>query len=364
MKQTLAIALAAVLALSLTLSACNNQTKPGGTSSPPTGGASTSTPGTGGNSGGGNANTSAYPVAGTVGNFYIGGSPGSGGDLNMRTLIRYLEPIMGITLVPQMVDGSRTIYHAVKNAVDAPADGYTFAYQLYPHCVIERYNPNTKDNCFTFDDYYTLCNLVTDSAIIAVRADDPRFADVNNLADLVKYITDNNSHLLISACSVGGDDDITCHKIMLAIPEIANSLTIINGEAVSDGLTSLLGGTLDIFTGNVGDVGTLVEDGSMKVLSVFAEERSSFLPDVATAKECGYDIIANTSRGVVVNKDTDPAILEKIQGYVEQVVNDPAFIEDMKGQGYEVDYLNPTEYRAFLDDEYETLKEVAVSYGW
>ena len=90
----------------------------------------------------------------------------------------------------------------------------------------------------------------------------------------------------------------------------------------------------------------------------------SVLPDVATAKECGYDIIANTSRGVVVNKNTDPAILEKIQGYIEQVVNDPAFLEDMKGQGYEVDYLNPTEYRAFLDHEYETLKEVAASYGW
>ena len=363
MKRTLAIALAAVLALSLTLTSCNNQTKPGATSTP-SGGASTSTPGTGGNSGGGNAGASTYPAAGTVGNFYIGGSPGSGGDLNMRTLIRYLEPAMGITLVPQMVDGSRTIYHAVKNAVDAPADGYTFAYQLYPSCVVERYNPNTKDNCFTFDDYYTLCNLVTDSAIIGVRADDPRFANVNNLADLVNYITANNSHLLISACSVGGDDDIACHKIMLAIPEIANNLTIINGEGVSDGLTSLLGGTLDIFTGNVGDVGTLVEDGSMKVLCVFAEERSSFLPDVATAKECGYDIIANTSRGVVVNKNIDPAILEKIQGYIEQVVNDPTFIEDMKGQGYEVDYLNPTEYKAFLESEYEAFPEIAAGYGW
>ena len=353
MKKTLALALA--LAMMLTLPACSKNS--GNSDTPSTSGA-VSTPS------GNTASVDTYPKAGTVANFYIGGSPGSGGDLNMRTLIRYLEPEMGITIVPQPVDGSRTIYHAVKNMVDSPADGYTFAYQLYPSCVVERYNPNTKDNCFTFDDYYTLCNLVTDSAIIAVRADDSRFADVNNIKDLHDYLVSSGDHLLISACSVGGDDDVTCHKIMLGIPDIADQLTIVNGDKVSDGLTSLLGGTLDIFTGNVGDVGSLVAEGKVKVLCVFATNRSSFFPDVATAQECGYDIIMNTSRGVVVHKDTDPAILAKITEYVEKIVNDPTFIEDMANQGYEVDYLNPTEYKDFLEAQYKEFAEIAKDYGW
>lgn len=305
-----------------------------------------------------------YPKAGTVGTFYIGGSVGAGGDLNMRTLIRYLEPEMGITLVPQNVTGSRTIYNAVKNMLKEPADGYTFAYLLYPSCISEQYNPDTKEGAYTFDDYYTLCNLVTDSALIAVRADDERFADVNDLSELVAYMKESGDSLLISACSISGDDDITVHKIMLGIPEIADQLVIINGEGVSDGITSLLGGTLDIFTGNVGDVGTLLEDGEIKVISVFADERSVFLPDVPTAKECGYDIINSSSRGVVVHKDTPREILDKIQGYVETVVEDPEFIEDMKGQGYELNYLNPEEYRAWLQEEYDIFAEIAKDYGW
>ena len=309
-------------------------------------------------------NSGDYPKAGTVGTFYIGGSVGAGGDLNMRTLIRYLEPKMGITLVPQNVTGSRTIYNAVKNMLKEPADGYTFAYLLYPHCVTEQYNPDTKESAYTFDDYYTLCNLVTDSAVIAVRADDERFKDVNDLSGLVDYLKNTGDHLLISSCSIAGDDDITDHKIMLKIPEIADQLTIINGESVSDGITSLLGGTLDIFTGNVGDVGTLLEDGEIKVLCVFAEERSKFLPDVPTAKECGYDIISSTSRGVVVNKDIAPENLETIQSYIEAVVEDPEFLKDMETQGFEVDYKKPEDYKAWLQSEYDVFGEIAEEYGW
>lgn len=256
------------------------------------------------------------------------------------------------------------IYNAVKNMNKEPANGYTYAYLLYPHCISEQYNPATKDNMFSIEDYYPLCNLVTDSALIAVRADDPRFADVNDLADLVEYMETSGENLLISACSIAGDDDITVHKLMLGVPEIADQLTIVNGDAVSDAVTSLLGGTLDIFTGNVGDVGTLVEDGEIKVISVFAEERSEFLPDVPTAKECGYDIINRTSRGVVVHKNTSPEICKKLQEYVETAVEDPAFLADMKEQGFEVDYMNPEEYKAWLQKEYDDFGPIAADYGW
>lgn len=351
MKKMLTLALATLLSLSL--AACSSA--PGSSPDAPSGSAPASTA---------VVSNAGYPKAGTVGKFYIGGSVGAGGDMNMRTLIRYLEPEMGITLVPENVTGNRTIYNAVKNCTKDPADGYTFAYLLYPHAVSEIYNPSTKDNCLFIDDYYALCNLVSDSALIAVRADDPRFADVNDLAGLVEYMKTSGETMLISACSVAGDDDIAVHKIMLAIPEIADQLMIINGEAVSDGITSLLNGSLDIFTGNVGDVGTLVADGDMKVLSVFAEERSVFLPDVATAKECGYNIVASTSRGVVIHKDTDPAVIEAIEGYVEKVVNDPAFIEDMKTQGFEVNYLNHEEYENWLEQERELFPQIAASYGW
>ncbi len=308
--------------------------------------------------------TAKFPKSGKIATFFIGGSVGAGGDLNMRTLIRYLEPKMGITIVPQNVTGSRTIYNAVKNMEKEPADGYTYAYLLYPHCIAELFNPATKDNMYAIDDYYPLCNLVTDSALIAVRADDPRFENVNDLKGLVEYMKESGDKLLISACSIGGDDDITVHKIMMAVPEIADQLTIVNGDAVSDAVTSLLGGTLDIFTGNVGDVGTLVEDGDFKVLSVFAPERSQFLPDVPTALESGYDIINSTSRGVVLHKDTPEDIRRKMQEYIESVVNEPEFLEDMKSQGFEVDYKNPEEYKEWLQNEYDQFSEIAKSYGW
>lgn len=305
-----------------------------------------------------------YPVKGTIGTFFIGGSVGAGGDMNMRTLIKFLEPKMGIKLVPQNVSGSRTIYNAVKLMNREPADGYTFAYQLYPHCIAEQYNPATKNNMYTIDDYYTLCNLVSDPAVIAVNAKDTRFDGVKNFADFVKFVKNSGKTYLISSCSIGGDDDITDHKIMMGAPEIARQLMIVNGESVSDGITSLLGGTLDIFTGNVGDVGTLLADGEIRVLCVFADKRSPLLPDVPTAKECGYDITNSTSRGVVIHKDTPKEICDKIQNYIEQVVNDKAFLDEMNKQGFVVDYKNPADYKAWLQKEYTNFEGIAKAYGW
>jgi tripartite-type tricarboxylate transporter receptor subunit TctC len=305
-----------------------------------------------------------YPKAGTIANFFIGGSIGAGGDMNMRTLIRYLEPVMGITIVPNNVAGSRTIYNSFREMMRQPAEGYTFAYNLVPSYVTEIYNPEIN-GYLTNEDFYTLCNLVTDPAIIAVRADDERFADINDFSQFVDYLkADPSRNLLISACSVSGDDDITVRKIMNTVPEIMTQLTIVNGEAVADGLTSLLGGHLDVFTGNVGDVTSLVADGKMKVIAVFHTKRSVFFPDIQTAAETGYPIYNSSSRGIVMHKDTDPAILKKIEEYITKIVNDPVFIGDMRKQGYELYYLTHDEYDKFLADECRTFEKIMYMYDW
>ncbi|MBV1757641.1 MAG: hypothetical protein KMY55_07330 [Dethiosulfatibacter sp.] len=305
-----------------------------------------------------------YPKKGTTANFYIGGSIAAGGDLNMRTLIRYLQPEMGITIVPNNLTGSRTIYNSGREVMRNPPDGYSFSYVLYPNFITEIYNPSIE-TFSTTDDLYMLCNLVTDASVIAVRSDDKRFESINDFADFVEYLKNNtNENLLISAASVAGDDDITIRKIKHSVPEIADQLTIVNGEGPAEGLTSLLGKHLDVFTGNVGDITSLVADKKVKVITVFHTKRSLFLPDVKTAEESGYKIYNSSSRGVAIHKDTDPEIIKRIEDYVTKVVNDPVFIDDMARQGYELDYLPHDQYVEFLQKEAKNFEEIMYMYKW
>lgn len=293
--------------------------------------------------------------------FIISGSSGSGNDLNMRTMIQYLEPLMGVSIVPINVTGGMVIGQT--QMLQAPADGYTLNNTQTP-TLFNYYNPDSK-NVRKAEDFYVLCNLVSDAALLAVRADDARFADVNNLKDLVEWLKANPSEmLLVTAGAVGGDDQVTSLLLQKAAPEIAEQIIPVNGSGVSESKASFLGGHCDVYAGNVGDVTSWVDSGEVKILAVMDTERSIFLPDVPTATELGFPITNYSCRQIVMHPDTDPAILEKMTGYIEQVVNDPAFIAEMTANWYNIDYRNHDDAVAFIAEQDAVYASVIDLLGW
>jgi tripartite-type tricarboxylate transporter receptor subunit TctC len=95
------------------------------------------------------------------------------------------------------------------------------------------------------------------------------------------------------------------------------------------------------------------EAGKLHVLAVLSAERLPVLPEVATAKEQGYDVESVLWRGVAAPKGTPKEAITRLEGAIKNVVNSAAFQERCKKLGFELAFLPAKEFDEFIarDDQ-------------
>ena len=113
---------------------------------------------------------------------------------------------------------------------------------------------------------------------------------------------------------------------------------------------------MDVLVANVSDVNDLAKQGKARVLGVMSAERAPSLPDVATFKESGYDLIAGTARGYSAPAGLPDAVAKKLEAALEKAIQDPAVVQKMKDLGLETSYLNGSDYEKFWAGQEEDFK--------
>ena len=105
---------------------------------------------------------------------------GNGTDVTARILAQYAEKYVGQTIVIENVDGWSQI------AAAAP-DGMTIGFMNLPN-----FNSSIVKGLGTYTtaDFAAICNHVTETSLVLVRADDERFNDID---DLVAYAKENQT---------------------------------------------------------------------------------------------------------------------------------------------------------------------------
>jgi tripartite-type tricarboxylate transporter receptor subunit TctC len=76
-----------------------------------------------------------------------------------------------------------------------------------------------------------------------------------------------------------------------------------------------------------------LKTGAMRALATFGEARDPLLPDVATAKEQGFPVIATPWTGLAAPRDTPPAVLARLRQAFEATLKDPDFVAGMDKLG-------------------------------
>ena len=275
--------------------------------------------------------------------YICSGSAGGGLDLCARFIAPYIEsylPGNGTVTVENVTGGSN--WNAYNRLIGSTPDGYTICTLATPQFT--NYLNKAMQIPYTMDDYAPLANCVTDWCCFSVRADDDRFANVNDLNDLAEYLKENaNTEYLVSLTYGGGADEL----VMYQYGEIAgvNNLVGVNyADGINASRAGFLGKETDIYSGKVGDTLNMFKEGTVKVLGVFATQRSSLMPDIATGMEQGYDIALGSDRGIIVPKGMDPELYDLLLSAVEAASNDPAYLEQMAAGGYEVNFIGGEDY--------------------
>jgi len=211
-------------------------------------------------------------------------------------------------------------------------------------------NPELKRDK-SIDDFALIANHVLDYGAIAVRVDDDRFKTIE---DLIEYAKENE--VTTTSTGLGGDDHIAALKIN---KKSGTKFVAVHGKGASHGKAGVMGGHIDVYFANVGEITVPHKNGKLRALAVMAPERSEFLPDIPTG-----DIYSWSARGLAAPKGIEQGKLDKIVAAFEKAMADPEHIKKMNDMGLAVKFLKGEDYYKFLKEDEAGIIGVKSLLGW
>jgi len=96
-----------------------------------------------------------------------------------------------------------------------------------------------------------------------------------------------------------------------------------------------------------------VNGGQIRLLGLGSPERYETLPDLPTLQEQGMNIDYRSAVGFLAPADVPPARLAWLNRMLSEVMHDPAVQQNLRTQYILSQVMTPTQYQAFLRDEYQ-----------
>ena len=270
-------------------------------------------------------------------NLVVAYSPGGGTDLIARAIAPYLEKYLGggarIVIVHRPGAGGEIGFAAIANA---PADGYTIGFVNTPPLMtipIERTAQFGGPQRFEL-----LGNVIDDPCNFAVHAD----SEIRNLKDLAAYAKANPGRVTVGSSGIGSDD----HLLMLMFERAAGvKMTHVPFKGAADVRTALISKQIIIGAINIGEAQQSIRGGApMRNIGQFSPARTTVAPELATAREQGYDIELSSLRGMAAPRGLPPEIRDRLVKAVASAAADPEFISKATSVFAPLRYLSPAEF--------------------
>ena len=271
---------------------------------------------------------------------------GNGTDVTARILAQYAEKYVGQTIVIENVDGgSGSIGWSQLAAADP--DGMTIGFMNLPN-----FNSSIVKGLGTYTtaDFAAICNHVTETSLVLVRADDDRFADIDAL---VAYAKENNTVASTNGAQASNH---------IGAQAFANSAgfkyTDLPQGNTADELTSLLGGEADWCVAKVADIAGRTD---VKPLAAFSAERVPEFPDVPTLGEKGYyDQWLGSSRCVVAPAGVSDEVVAFYEAAFKATMEDPAYLE--AAASFATDYKDAAATAALIEQQQAFTEGLATGF--
>ena len=111
-------------------------------------------------------------------------------------------------------------------------------------------------------------------------------------------------------------------------------------------------GEVQVSVPKAGDVASLIgENGELKVLASYTDERLEDMPNVPTLKEKGYKLVYGSARALVAPAGTPQEIIDFYVKAFTETMKDAENIEKSKNAGLSLSYMSPEVLGQFIDSE-------------
>jgi len=287
-------------------------------------------------------------------NVIVAYKAGNGTDQTARILAKYAEKYIGQTLVIDNVDGGAGSIGWSKLA-EADSDGMTIGFINLPN-----FNSSIVKELGTYKtgDFAAICNHVTETSIVVVRANDDRFPDLNTL---VTYGRENQGTKQELIASTNGSQNSN----HIGAQAFANSagftyIDVPQGNT-ADELLSLRGGEADFCVVKVADIASMADE--VRVLGVFSKERLPELPDVPTLGELGfYPDWLGSSRCIVAPAGVSEDVIKFYEAAFKATMEDPEYIE--AAASFATDFKDSATTSALIEQQQAFTESLAEGFWY
>lgn len=256
----------------------------------------------GGNVGGGAAEGATFP-SGPV-TLTVGQAPGGSTDLIARAAAEGMAEKLGVAMPVVNKPGANGAL-ATQEVAAMKADGQNLVLLNASLITITPLAVSASE-AVTLDELDVIGGLSQDDYVMVASTK----SGVKSVADLKK----SESKLSFGTTGVGTGSQLA-QALLLAQADIKG--TIVPFDSGSPALTAVMGNQVQVSTVQLGEAKPQIDAGTVVPLVVFSSERNSFLPDVPTAVEEGYDVPVSQYRAIAAPKglsaETKTALVDALK---------------------------------------------------
>jgi len=282
-------------------------------------------------------------------------APGGVTDTSARVTAEFLSVRLGQTIVIDNRAGASGNIGTAHVASSAP-DGYTIVLGFDGTMVI---NPHVFPNVpfDTLKDFAPIGKIGNATLILVANPSLP----ANTLNEVIALSKSPTGGLHYGTSGTGGTPHIAGE---LLNQQVQANLTHVPYRGGGPAMNDLLGGQIPLVFTAVAGAKSHLQAGRLKAIGVSSAKRSASLPNVPTFIESGIsDFVVDSWVGLFAPANTPPAIIQKLNTELNNVLADPAFKERLEALGIEATPGTAAEFEKSVRSDLVRYQQIVKSAG-
>lgn len=213
----------------------------------------------------------------------------------------------------------------------------------------------------TFNDFTPIAALQAEWISVAVEKNSP----YNSIKELMAALKANPADIPVGVGPSLGNND---HLVFLQLAQSqgfdpAGVKFIVYPGAGAEIVPALLGGHIKATVIGLAEVLEQHKSGNLKIIGISAPTKADFLPDVASFKDQGIDLVFPHWRGFIGAPDMTAEQVAYWDGVFAKMVESKTWKEQCKNLGWTTFYQNSGEHKKFLGDSTKGFDELLTKVG-
>jgi len=296
-----------------------------------------------------------FPVPGKQVRIVVPFSTGGQADFQARLVAPKLSVALGVPVIVDNKPGASSII-GVQEVTRAAPNGHTLLYTIASPIVV---NPHLFSQ-LPYDPLHDLIPvklMAVAAQVLVAHVSVP----ANNVGELVAYAKAHPGKLNFGSYGQG-----TSSHLYGEILKSSAGIDIIHVpyKGAGDAINDLVAGRIDLMFMALTAPLPYVRQGTLKLLGVVGDKRSSSTPEVPSFGEQGiHGLELPGWLGVFAPAGTPPPVVNRLESELTRILRDPEIVERFRQGGSEAASSAPAAFAALIRDDYQKWGEVVRRLG-